>query len=701
MKTASKANKAHLTRPWFRRWLWPIVVPVSLSVLMLTGGGLTWGQPGGAPPPEAVAADGNSCSIVPNDPLKVVCTLSTTTNEVDIATDILPLAQAFYPEINQQSPVAIQAWGGSGGDGYPNVQGGKGGVAQTVTSLEELENAFGTTEIEYYIGRKADRYIGGGGYGAASTLVAVDDGQPFTPDSLYKILVIAGGGGGASREDGSIRYTGGDGGSAIATIDGAASVSGADGRGTCKGYGGNKDGQGGGGGAACDPTSEEVGKNGIGGVGGSRNGDSRSAWTNGAPQGVRGWGGRSESTNGGAGGGGYGGGGAGGLKGPIASYVGSGGGGGSYARQSTSVPRVPFAEPTKGTQYGDGRVRLVFERSDANPDQTLRALLYFTDGTKILRGELAVPSRYGQPRLTHLTQIIADTGGPDVSHGPLYAPMSDLAADLDGQELYWSTGSAIMRSTLDGKDIEPFLTDLGGFVTGLAIDQKHHYLYWIDRKLGDSSIPLRRVSLDRPSEPQKLCTLDGRFYPWFGVAIDPVSRVLFLTGTGPKGQQTVSRADLAELSTLSGGGMCPTQTIVTGYQPTGVAVDEASGFMAWADTGGRAISIAEQDGSRPVAIARSPTVDPTQNVYQLGVDMATNYTGGADIKVVAWAESSRRIKVTTRTYWAPQWTTYTVVPDINPSGVLLIPQIEGNELQQGSKEPHRGKNSRHSRPFSR
>ena len=34
--------------------------------------------------------------------------------------------------------------------------------------------------------------------------------------------------------------------------------------------------------------------------------------------------------------------------------------------------------------------------------------------------------------------------------------------------------------------------------------------------------------------------------------------------------------------------------------------------------------------------------------------MATDYTGGTDIEIVAWAESSRRIKVTTRTYYAPQ-----------------------------------------------
>ena len=110
--------------------------------------------------------------------------------------------------------------------------------------------------------------------------------------------------------------------------------------------------------------------------------------------------------------------------------------------------------------------------------------------------------------------------------------------------------------------------------------------------------------------------MEGRFYPWFGVAIEPVNGVLYLTGEGLQGKQTVARAEMEELSTLSPGGSCPAETIATGALPTGVAVDATSAFVAWPDTGQRSIAIADQDGWHRVTIAKnSPIVDPTQNVF--------------------------------------------------------------------------------------
>lgn len=298
--------------------------------------------------------------------------------------DVLTQVQETNSNITSNTVMWMQAWGGGGGQSKDYNHAGAGGFAQTVTSIEDLENQ-GVDVLYYYLGNGGSYSGASGGSGGAATLVT---GQnllldPSTAPQLSAILMIAGGGGGSGAYGGtngcfgiSPQY-GGSGGVAIAKTGQYGEGIGQGGDGTDSSYSGRGGGQGIGGGAAAggEPGYSGVGGNGGHGGAGYDGSYSTPGWYNtGATSltfttGQGGFGdnksGGSCNTGGGGGGGGWGGGG-GGQHGNQTVHAGSGGGGGSYAQASTEADgNAPTTEPSDPyTEHGF--LQFVF---DLNPEQ--------------------------------------------------------------------------------------------------------------------------------------------------------------------------------------------------------------------------------------------------------------------------------------------------------------------------------------------
>ncbi|MFD7614329.1 hypothetical protein [Streptomyces sp. NPDC059828] len=317
-------------------------------------------------------------------------------------TSLLSAAQdATEAQLTTATPMVITAFGGAGryGDNggglYQGGSGGAGGMAQTVTTVSEYQESYGSPVLYYYVGE-----LGGtspGGRGGASTLVSsvdlteqapcIDDFGDCTDTTL--LADAAGGGGGGQGNANGDGGAGGDGGVAVSGRTVHAGADGQDGlaiRGTLtrtgRGGEGASDGDGGDGGRGGGGTRSKDGtdgQDGIGGLGGpvhTSNGPNAGAsWITAsqlffgpAGQGGEGqW--RVNSVNygsGGGGGGGWGGGGGGGGGGEAVSG-GGGGGGGSWAAPNTaSISDVPVI--SNPNIAGDGSVHVTFVGGPAAAD---------------------------------------------------------------------------------------------------------------------------------------------------------------------------------------------------------------------------------------------------------------------------------------------------------------------------------------------
>jgi hypothetical protein len=246
----------------------------------------------------------------------LTCTFTSSTKlSVDQLAD--QIYRATNKQVDDSTPIWIQAWGGRGGkgasdQGYAGAFGGYGGYAITVSSREKLDGK----ELYLYVGASGSRHANYSGQGGAATIVAT---QPITQDDSVpgNLLVVAGGGGGGGKNcsgDGAAR--GGVGGVAVAGHVKHDATS---------GYNDYEAGQPGAGGSGGDGGARggQSGGDGLGGYGGA--GDSKGSpagWVN-----VSAVDPAAEDWNAGAGGEGRGGGGGGG-------YGGGGGGGGCEGNQS-------------------------------------------------------------------------------------------------------------------------------------------------------------------------------------------------------------------------------------------------------------------------------------------------------------------------------------------------------------------------------
>lgn len=243
------------------------------------------------------------------------------------------------PDVTDQTPMWMQAWGGKGGK-----SGGSSGFAQTVTTLEGLQSQ-GVVTLFFYLGGNGTSSGTTGGSGGAATLVTQNDLQENPATAPTDALLIAGGGGGGGGFNSGCLvgnpspHDGAAGGVAI-------SQTGPDGQGIGQG-GSATNGKGGGQGKAG--SGHASGNDGIGGQGGKGGeGAGHSAvgptrWINtGATQlsftsgkGGDGDNDSSSCTDGGGGGGGGWGGAGSGSHGNADTKAGGGGGGGSYSVAST------------------------------------------------------------------------------------------------------------------------------------------------------------------------------------------------------------------------------------------------------------------------------------------------------------------------------------------------------------------------------
>ena len=240
----------------------------------------------------------------PKDPEDLV----TSVDLVDIFDQV---SSSLTSNIDNNTPIAILAWGGEGGPGSNGLltsggDGGASGFASTVTTLSDFLNNYGNTSFHFYLA-EAGTLSNVDGDGGSSTLVMLVESNP---SSLDDIILIAGGGAGGSEAgllgDGA---DGGQGGFAASSQIGQGFI------GVGQGINGGADG-GSTDGTEIGGNGTNDGRDGIGGKGGQGFLGENSEWINGDPDvGSDGRGGNADdgfsSSGGGGGGGGLGGGGAG------------------------------------------------------------------------------------------------------------------------------------------------------------------------------------------------------------------------------------------------------------------------------------------------------------------------------------------------------------------------------------------------------
>jgi hypothetical protein len=333
-----------------------------------------------------------SCSQYSETSL-IVCVLPTSATSIDLETDVLPLAQQIDSNTDNETVMWMQAWGAKGGSGDKSVLGcsaitgcpggvGQGGLAQTITTIQNFKAAFGGSTLYYYLG-KSGTHFDTGGQGGASTLVTTKNLESISTTDLdlaNDVVLIAGGGGGGGAA--SLSYdghAGASGGAALSNAEGpfiAETVAvGAGGNSNqCTGGSESADGAGGVTGSGGNSEDSTGGSAGIGGGGGMPQAfdEANNTWINGSPKvGSAGHGGNAGSqTLAGGGGGGYGGGGGeggddnhfGGCDLGGSDCPGYGGcGGGSYAARSFGNDSLAPNDFVANPDTANGEVRIVFD----------------------------------------------------------------------------------------------------------------------------------------------------------------------------------------------------------------------------------------------------------------------------------------------------------------------------------------------------
>lgn len=98
-----------------------------------------------------------TCSAFDAD--QVACTLTTDCTSVDLESGVMEVAATLNSDIDEDTTMWIQAFGGSGGNGVScwenGGDGGDGGFAQMITTISDFSDTYGTTTVYYYIGNGA------------------------------------------------------------------------------------------------------------------------------------------------------------------------------------------------------------------------------------------------------------------------------------------------------------------------------------------------------------------------------------------------------------------------------------------------------------------------------------------------------------------------------------------------------------------
>lgn len=160
----------------------------------------------------------------------------------------------------------------------------------------------------------------------------------------------------------------------------------------------------------------------------------------------------------------------------------------------------------------------------------------------------------------------------------------------DAQKIYWTSNGIgdhkIVRSDLDGSNIEEFLTQVGPIA--LTIDPVNGKLYWTGSNDVTFFLGVQRINLDG-TNAEELVSRDFDQIQ-YGIALD-------LTG----GKMYWTQADFASLlgeirrANLDGSNV---QVLLTGLDdPYGIALDLGAGKMYWTEEGAGRIRRADLSGS--------------------------------------------------------------------------------------------------------
>ena len=173
-----------------------------------------------------ITAELGGCTALTINDEFAFCTLGSGGRAVNLPA-VIDAINAVGNDVDSNTVLYIQAWGGDGGKGNTNngSDGGDGGYAQTTTTTGAISATYGTTELYYFLGYNGSGGYNAGGDGGTATMVTTND-LATEPASIADTLLIAAGGGGgggygggAGNIDGSSSsdcITGGGGGASLA-----------------------------------------------------------------------------------------------------------------------------------------------------------------------------------------------------------------------------------------------------------------------------------------------------------------------------------------------------------------------------------------------------------------------------------------------------------------------------------------------------
>ena len=194
-----------------------------------------------------------------------------------------------------------------------------------------------------------------------------------------------------------------------------------------------------------------------------------------------------------------------------------------------------------------------------------------------------------------------------------------IALDVEGGKMYYTSGNtrSIERASLDGTSRETILhAELNGPV-GIALDLKNQYIYWTHIMSTHSRIC--RSSLDG-SWTVQLLYQQGFFYD---IELDPEGGYMYWADQHPN-YRAIRRANLDGTDPVS---------IVSGIEPSGIALDLKDGKVYWSTRGTPSIQRANLDGTKVetlVSGANVPGLKYTMDVAVVYVPCDIASSAGED-----------------------------------------------------------------------
>ena len=174
-------------------------------------------------------------------------------------------------------------------------------------------------------------------------------------------------------------------------------------------------------------------------------------------------------------------------------------------------------------------------------------------------------------------------------------PVRRVVVDEIAGKLYWLENfpDVIRRANLDGSDVETIIADQGDLGASLAVDGSAGKLYWATGFPGS----IWRSNLDGSAIEQ--LPIAGLVSP-FSLAIDSVAEKIYW------GEPTF---DVIQRASLDGSGV---ETVVSDVKARAIVLDRHTGNLFWADVLPEpwgAVSVADNDGTDVHPIIEFPYAD--------------------------------------------------------------------------------------------